>query len=429
MPDRTDLATETAVIVGAGLGGCFLAAELRRLGYGEVVLLERLPGICGVGPRVVTELHAGGEYPFDPRSAVDCLHGLAAIHRMLPPEAVTKPRTHMLIAAGTAAAGMDGHRYAALLRHLQAEYEQMVRRDPRLEQDICPVGEFWRRLDPDEYADVVNVDSGFVTPQRGVQPDVLVTSIARLLHRAGVDVRVGHNVRRVVRRGHGRFRVEAVTGTGVTTFDCSQVAFANHVRGFALARGVADDDHVPPDRVYIALRLIAAVEYRRPRPFPAPTRLMLEGDFGAMDAPLSDRHGLVYHPPLSHLALTELPPPYTVPADWLDRLEQPAGSDFERARQLVARAAEIAYPGLREAEVRQPRVAIAVNGVADSRVRRNMGVLTPTRDCVSLAFTTKATTTALNATRAARHLAADARRRHHRPPAVGTSPVGTPGSG
>ncbi|MFW6695317.1 NAD(P)-binding protein [Streptomyces sp. MAR4 CNX-425] len=400
--------------MGAGLGGCFLAVELRRRGYGEVLLLERLPETCGVGPRVVTEIHAGGEYPFDLRSAVDCLHGLAAIQRVLPAEAVTKPRTHMLIAAGSAAAGLDGQRYAALLRHLQIEYEQMVRQDPSLEQDICPVGEFWRRLDPDEYADVVNVDCGFVTPQRGVQPDVLVSTITRMLHRTGVDVRVGHNVRRVVRRGRGQFRVEAVTEAGERTFDSSQVAFANHVRGFALARGVADDGFAP-DRVHVALRLIADVEYRQPRPFPAPTRLMLEGEFGAMDAPLGAGHGLVYHPPLSHLELTELSPQYSVPADWLDRVAQPAEADTDRARHLVARAAEIAYPVLRDAVVRQPRIAIAVNSVADSRVRRNMGVRIPSRDCVSLAFTTKATTTALNAARAADHLTADARRRHAGP--------------
>lgn len=367
---------------------------------------------------MVTEIHAGGEYPFDPRSAVDCLHGLAALQRVLPAEAVTKPRTHMLIATGTAAAGMDGQRYTALLRHLQAEYEQMVRRDPSLEQDICPVGEFWRRLAPDEYADLVNVDSGFVTPQRGVHPDVLVATITRMLQRTGVEVRARHDVRRVVRRGRGQFRVEAVTEAGARTFDASQVALANHVRGFALERGVADDGFSPPERVHVALRLIADVEYRRPRPFPAPTRLMLEGDFGAMDAPLGATHGLVYHPPLSHLALTELSPPYIVPADWLDRVEHPADADADRARHLVARAAEIAYPALREAVVRQPRIAIAVNSVADSRVRRNMGVRIPTRDCVSLAFTTKATTTALNAALAADHLAADARRRHARLPAA-----------
>lgn len=416
MTRHAALANESVVVIGAGLAGCFLACDLRRRGYGQVILVERLDRICGVGPRVVTELHAGGEYPFDPRSAVDCLHGLAVLLRVLPTTALTKPRSHILIAEGTAATELPADRYADFLTRLRCAYEEMVRLDPKLEEDICPVSQFWRRLTPDEYADVRNVAGGFETPQRGVLPDVLAAAVEQSLRSWGVEVRLGHDVTSVVRRGRGLFRVGALTARGSATIDCSQVAFANHVLGFRLMMSLAGDHFTPPPSVFVALRVIAAAAYPEKRVFPAPTRLMLEGRFGAMDAPLDGRRALVYHPPLSHLAVMRLRPPYTIPENWLARRARPADEDIDAARRIIARAAEIAYPYLDGAILTEARVAIAANSVADSRVRRNMGLLRMGGDCVSLAFTTKATTTALNAERAGQLLVDDVCGRQGRDP-------------
>lgn len=347
MTRSADYSAESVVVVGGGLAGCFVACELRRLGYGEVVVLERLGNVCEVGPRVISELHAGGEYPFDGRSAVDCLHGLAVLHRRLPTGVFTKPRTHMLLSTGTARAELDAEGYAAHLTMLQREYERMVRADPALEQEICPVSDFWRQLDPSEYADVSNVEAGFETPQRGVQPHLL-----------------------------------------------SQLVLANHARGFTMMADLADDEFAPPP-VYLGLRMMVLVEHSVHREFPAPTRLMLEGHFGAMDAPIEARQSLVYYPPRSHLSLVKLEPPYRLPDSFARRVTRWSVDDLSRAREIVAGAAAVAYPYLGGSTVIEPRLAIAVNEVADSRVRRNVAFLKPTRDCVSLTFSTKATTTAL----------------------------------
>ncbi|WP_405092484.1 FAD-dependent oxidoreductase [Micromonospora sp. NBC_01392] len=408
---QVDFSKESVVVIGAGLAGCFVACELRRRGYGEVILVERLNAVCGVGPRVVSEIHAGGEYPFDRQSAIDCLHGLAVLMRTLPAGAIAKPRSHLLIAKGTASNEMDGVRYSQFLNGLRCEYESMVRQDPGLEQVICAVRDFWRRLDPDEYADTVNVESGFETPQRGVLPSDLALAVNSALESSGVIVRLGHEVLSAARRGVGEFRVQVQTGARISDIDCSQVVFANHVAGFGMATALADSDFRPPESIFIALRMIAEVDYNVPRHFPSPTRLMLEGNHGAMDAPMGTGRALVYHPPLSHVEIRELRAPFDIPQQWLERRASPMFGDLERADRIVARAAEIAYPYLRSASVREPRLAIAVNSVNNSRVRRNMGLMRPTRDCVSLAFTTKATTTALNAARAADVLVSDARTR------------------
>jgi glycine/D-amino acid oxidase-like deaminating enzyme len=406
---QADYSNESVVVIGAGLAGCFVACELRRRGYGEVVLVEQLDSVCSVGPRVVTEIHAGGEYPFDWQSAVDCLHGLAVLLRTLPAGAASKPRTQLLIAEGTASSELDGERYSAFLGKLRLEYEKMVRARPALEQDICGVNDFWRRLDPDEYAGVINVESGFETPQRGILPRDLTDTMNAALRNNGVNVRLGHEVLSVSRRSAGDFKVRVAAAARVFDIDCSQLVLANHVRGFAMATSLGDPNFLPPPSIFVALRMIAEVDYADHRRFPAPTRLMLEGSYGAMDAPLGTGSALVYHPPISHIDIRELQAPFDIPREWLDRRVSPLPEDEDRASSIVARAADIAYPYLQAASIRQPRLAIAVNSVANSRVRRNMGLMRPTRDCVSLAFTTKATTTAFNAVRAADMLTADAR--------------------
>ena len=291
-----DYSSESVLVVGAGLAGCFLAYELRRLGYGQVILTERLDEVCGVGPKVVTEIHAGGEYPFDRQSAVDCLHGLAVLQRILPSKVLNKPRSHLLVSEGSAKAGLNGEKYAAHLIALQREYENMVREDPALEEDICAVTDFWRRLDPEEYCEVINVDSGFETPQRGIQPDILASTMFDMLKSSQVDVRLSQEAVGVARRADGSFQVTVITSTNESTVECSQIAFANHVLGFKMMTALADDGFSLPS-IYFALRMIVAVEHGVDRTFPAPTRLMLEGDYGAMDAPLDRRRSLGYHPP------------------------------------------------------------------------------------------------------------------------------------
>jgi cation diffusion facilitator CzcD-associated flavoprotein CzcO len=47
MDDRTDDRVHDAVVVGAGFGGIGAAIQLRRLGYDDLVVLEREDGLGG----------------------------------------------------------------------------------------------------------------------------------------------------------------------------------------------------------------------------------------------------------------------------------------------------------------------------------------------------------------------------------------------
>src|SRR5471030_727872 len=79
-------------VVGAGIAGLLLAHRLHDANY-EVVVYEKLPGIFGNTSATVSEMHAGGEYPFDAKSGNDCLDGLLEFSRYLPPEVFFKGRT------------------------------------------------------------------------------------------------------------------------------------------------------------------------------------------------------------------------------------------------------------------------------------------------------------------------------------------------
>jgi hypothetical protein len=362
---------------------------------------------------VISEIHAGGEYPFDARSGIDCLHGLAVLYRLLPAHVLTKPRTQLMVSTGNRPVDLDENRYQLHLTMLRNEYERMVRADPALESDICAVTDFWRRLRPDEHDDVINVAGAFETPQRGVDPDTLAAVMIETVAESGVDVRLSHEVRAVVRRGKGAFRVFGSTRANDFAFDCSQIAFANHIHGFAMMNTLADDHFVPPT-AFVGRRMIALVEYGSERPFPSPTRLMLEGDFGAMEAPLGRNRSLVYYPPVSHLSSIRLDPPYALPPTWRNTSDNAHDIDCTVAERLIAGAANVAYPYLAGSRIVEPKVAFAVNSVANSRVRRNFGVLKPCDDCISLTFNTKATTTAINAARAASLLVGDVEARRGR---------------
>lgn len=397
------LADESVAVIGGGIAGSLLAIELKRVGYGRVVLFEAAPDIFRVATRGVSELHSGAEYPFDARTGEDCIRALVAFRRRHAGLSLAKPKTHFLVSEGSRSDGLTLARYVEHLDVIKTEYERLIRLDPTVEDILGEPSKLWRRLAPDEYGDVLNTAAGYETPQQGLDTEALAIYVKASMAEVGVELHLGSTVTDVERRGAGKFVLHIASETMETSQAVSQVALANHAAGLGLAHRIADRQAAAPN-VFAGLRLIVKVSWDESRTFPMPTRIMVEGDSGAMDCPLDANRALVYQPTLSQIAKVRLDPPYDLPGDWWSRIKQPTDADWERAAQVVDRAATIAYPYLRGAQVTEPIMAVSLSTAGESRRRRNPPVVVVCADVVSVALTTKATFATINAEKATRLL-------------------------
>jgi hypothetical protein len=368
---------EVHVVVGAGVAGCLAAITRSRADYRVVVLeaaLARSPGtlpVCTQTSNIVSENHSGAEYPFDPQSARDCLDGRIDNERFLP-ALVYGGKAYSRIIASRSMVD-DGHDIVGQCRAnmdvLRAHYALRCAQDPA----NAVFGDPARICT--EIASVDGVDdvaAAFVTPQRGINPVLVSAVLEGELRRCGVDFRAGSTVTAVARRSDGRFRVDYSTATGAThTITADQVSLCSATAAFGMAKRLSADLRLPP--IYMALREILYVDLPdgTDKNF---TCLKLEDSYGGMLSPLNERCAMVYHPPAAHITNVVMDPgSCRPPADYARYLGEGHPQMQERAEWTLERLRDF-YPELRRSRILGTYLKVAVNTVADSRVRRNLGV-------------------------------------------------------
>jgi glycine/D-amino acid oxidase-like deaminating enzyme len=367
---------ETHVVVGAGIAGCLSALFRRRAGF-DVVLLERnhsasgaLP-ICTETSNVVSENHSGAEYPFDARSARDCLTGRLATEELFPPDIYGGKDYSRIIASQSMVD--DGIDMVEICRRnmdaLREHYERLRRLDPgaghlREGEPLCE-----ERAGVDGVADVAGV---FVTPQRGLNPTYVAAVLESELLGAGVDFRPGCEVVSIARNGRGGYEVEYRAPDGEThRLAATQVGLSAAAHSWGIAKRLNPQVSFP--KIFLALREILYVSLPdgTDKDF---TCLKLEDRYGGMLSPLNDECAMVYHPPAAHIRTVTLDPATgEYPAEYLQYLASGHPEQQERA-DWTLRELRRYYPELRRSEILGIYLKVAINTVDDSRIRRNLGV-------------------------------------------------------
>jgi hypothetical protein len=192
------------------------------------------------------------------------------------------------------------------------------------------------------------------------------------LKATAVDLREGSEVVSVEPQPDGRFLVafEEEDGTRESVV-ADQVGICAATAAFAMAKRLNFSIRFP--KLFMALRTILYVD------LPESTKknftcLKLEDSFGGMLSPLSNECAMIYYPPAAHIMTAVMDPqscePPTAYARYLlsghPETEERASRTLERLREF--------YPELQRSKILGAYVKVAINTVADSRVRRNVGV-------------------------------------------------------
>jgi glycine/D-amino acid oxidase-like deaminating enzyme len=369
--------TELHVVIGAGIAGCLSAIARGKAGY-QVVMLEREQAVsagtfpvCTQTSNIVSENHSGAEYPFDPQSARDCMDGRIENQRFFP-ELIYGGKTYSRIIASQSMID-DGHDIVGQCRTnmkvLREHYAQRCAENPDNAvfgdpADIC-------REIPD-VPGVRDVAAAFLTPQRGINPVLVSTVVDWELRQCGVDFRQGSTVTRVARDEDGNHVVEYRTAEGTTeTLVADQVSICAATAAFGLAKQL--DPAIEFPKLYLALREILYVDLPdgTDKTF---TCLKLEDTYGGMLSPLNERCAMIYHPPAAHIMnLVMDPRTCEFPAKYAQHLEEGHPQVRARAEWTLDWLRDY-YPELRRSTILGRYLKVAINTVADSRVRRNIGV-------------------------------------------------------
>jgi glycine/D-amino acid oxidase-like deaminating enzyme len=369
--------TETHIVIGAGIAGCLSALFRKRAGF-RVILLDRNRSeasdaypVCTETSNIVSENHSGAEYPFDPQSARDCFDGRLNNEKFFP-EIIYggKDYTRIIASQSMICAGVDIlARCRRNMDVIRTHYEQRCREDTAnrvfgnpdlLCQEIAGVD------------GVRDVAGAFVTPQRGLNPLFVATTLEWELRCTGVEFRQGACVTAIKPLNDGRYEVELQDSeSGQTEIVADQVSLCSAAHAFQLAKWLKPDFAFPP--IYMALREILYVSLPdgTDKNF---TCLKLENEYGGMLSPLNDECAMVYYPPAAHILNCNLDPVSgNYPQQYRDFLANGHPEQHERARWTLE-ALRRFYPELNRSEILGTYLKVAINSVADSRVRRNLGV-------------------------------------------------------
>ncbi|WP_067537925.1 FAD-dependent oxidoreductase [Nocardia crassostreae] len=369
--------TELHVVVGVGVAGCLAAIARSRAGYAVIVLERERARSAGTYPvctqtsNIVSENHSGAEYPFDPQSARDCLDGRIANDRFFP-ELIYSGKTYSRIIASQSMMN-DGHDIVGQCRSnmdvLRAHYAQRCQEDPANAvfgepSAIC-------REIPD-VPGVRDVAAGFLTPQRGMNPVLVSTVLDWELRQCGVDFREGSTVTAIDRRADGRYLVEYTAADGsAESVIADQVSLCVATAAFGMARRLNPTLTFP--RLFMALREILYVDLPdgTDKNF---TCLKLEDSYGGMLSPINEHCAMIYHPPAAHIMNIVMDPETCeFPDEYTHYLTAGHPETEKRAEWTLTRLRDF-YPELARSEILGAYLKVAINTVADSRVRRNIGV-------------------------------------------------------
>lgn len=368
---------ELHVVIGAGIAGCLAAIARSRAGY-DVVVLEksqaRSPGtypVCTQTSNIVSENHSGAEYPFDPQSARDCLDGRIE-NQQLFPELIYGGKTYSRIIASQSMMD-DGHDIVGQCRSnmevIRSHYARRCREDATNAvfgdpAEVC--GE------SATVGGVYDVAAVFRTPQRGINPVLVAALVEAELRSYGVDFREGSDVVDVARLTDGRYRVLYTGPDGKNqVLIADQVSMCAATSAFGMAKRLNPSLEFP--RLFMALREILYVDLPEgtDKNF---TCLKLEDSYGGMLSPLNEHCAMIYHPPAAHIMNYLVDPAsYAPPVKYAHYLAEGHPEMDRRAERTLTRLRDF-YPELERSTILGTYLKVAINTVADSRVRRNMGV-------------------------------------------------------
>jgi glycine/D-amino acid oxidase-like deaminating enzyme len=368
---------EVHVVIGAGIAGCLSAITRTRAGY-EVVLLEkeqaRSPGtypLCTQTSNIVSENHSGAEYPFDPRSARDCLDG-RIVNQQFFPELIYGGKTYTYVIASQSMVD-NGYDIVAQCRAnmevIRSHYMRRCAEDPSNAVFGGP-GAICRELST--VKGVNDVAVVFITPQRGVNPVLVSTILEWEIKRNGIDFREGSTVTSVAERRDGRYQVE-FAGAGGTreSLVADQVSLCSGATAFRMARRLSPSFEFP--EIFMALREILYVDLPdgTDKNF---TCLKLEDSFGGLFSPMNEHAAMIYYPPAGHIMNAVMDPASCMlPAEYPRHLADGHPEMQERAEWTLDQLRKF-YPELRRSTILRTYLKVAINTVSDSRVRRNIGV-------------------------------------------------------
>jgi glycine/D-amino acid oxidase-like deaminating enzyme len=372
---KSQLCREHHLVIGGGVAGTLTALVMRRAGY-KVTLLESSFGMhstYAVGAdtsAVVSENHSGAEYPFDETSAKDCLEARLD-NELIFPEWIYAGKGHTRILASIVAGGGDDDivsRCRNNVRILREHYDALVQSGLRARL-FGDSNQAFREIDAN--MGVNDVGAAFITPQRGLNPVFVAAALEFALRTSGVVVKAGVTAKETLRLSDGRFRVSTSSAVGSRrpeVYEVDQLTIAAACHGLVMARQLNPMLELP--RLFAAIRQIELVDLPESTEHTY-TCLKLEDRHGGMFSPLNKGLALIYHPPAAHvetLRLWELD--YRLPERWRDL----AGSSAvvaERAKRTCEILRDF-YPELRNSKRVKSFLKIAINTVADSRVRRNL---------------------------------------------------------
>jgi glycine/D-amino acid oxidase-like deaminating enzyme len=368
---------ELHVVIGAGVAGCLSAIARARAGY-QVVVLEkeraRSAGtypVCTQTSNIVSENHSGAEYPFDERSATDCLDGRIANERFFP-ELMYGGKTYSRIIASRSMMA-DGHDIVGQCRYnmeiLKAHYARRCEEDASNAVFGDPAA-ICREIPTVD--GVHDVAAAFLTPQRGMNPVLVSTILDWELRQSGAGFREGSTVTSVRRLTDGRYQVDFMTAQGVPEkIVADQVSLCSATHSFGMAKRLHPGLVLPG--LFFALREILYVDLPdgTEKNF---TCLKLEDSYGGMLSPLNEHVAMIYHPPAAHIMNIAMDPATCAsPAEYATYLAEGHPEMRERAEYTLSRLRDF-YPELRRSRILNSYLKIAINTVTDSRVRRNIGV-------------------------------------------------------
>jgi hypothetical protein len=378
---------ELHVVIGAGIAGC-VAAIMRRLAGYEVIILEKAKSddsqaypICTGTSSVVSENHSGAEYPYDPKSTVDCLDGRIANERFFS-DFIYAGKTHTRIIASSSMiqAGEDIRgRCIDTLNTIKMHYKKRIDEnycnrvfgDP---DSIC--------FETDDFDGVEDTAAAFVTPQRGLNPVYVAALLDAEIKRLGIEFRQGYEVTRIEKQANEKLSIHCFNQWNQQeTINADQVCIATAGQGFHLSKMLSPKMNLP--KTYFALRQISFVNLSQPC-HKSYTCLKLEDQYGGMLSPLNDKCVMIYHPPAAHMEIALLDPiSGEMPNSLLQWLNDGHPESQKRANQTLDALTSF-YPELKHVESIESHLKIAINTTDVSRMRRNMPVLQVVPGCTMI---------------------------------------------